>query len=914
MSWLRRPRTWIVAGVVLVVLVAVVLVALPPIARRVAATQVGTAIGREVTIAELRMNLFTRRLSLAGVRVADRSGPPLAEFERLDVQFRLWPLLRGRLHLDSVALSKPRVRLVRTGPNELNISDILARFAAAPPSPKKKEPLHLTLGRFTLTDGGVVFDDRAVSPAHTWEIAGLRAEAQDLATVGGSAGRANVAFALANAPFTVTVEDLRLQPVHARAVVVVRGLELTPLWGYVPATSPMKPERGRFETRIAVEYDATTGVRGGGEVTIADIGLVRAGETIALVSTPTLTLTSRDVVYRDGAVTAARLEATGVPTIVDSSVSPPRRLPLRSLRVSVENVAWPFRGTARTALTVELPESGTVAVNGTAELASYTLDLTVEARDVALAAYRRFLPVDVPLTGRAVATLRVKGVMSELPRIAVSGTVGASRLTLGPGAKPPLAVEGVEVAGLEADWPDRIRVARVAIRKPSALLEREKDGSFPLRTMLTPPAAKAPPAQVPTATQVPTTAVAAVASAPASPSAPVPPAASSPPAAAAKRLALEVGDLTVVDGDVRFVDRTTTPFYSEEIGKLAVAVRNLKNAPDARADVTVQGIVGAAGAVDLKGQVSPFGEPFYLDVAGELRDFAIPRANPYLRHFMDWVAGSGRLSTKVHYRVVGDQLEASNDIVVERLNVERAAGASADKKIGIPLGLAVAIMKDTRGDIRLSVPVGGKMSAPEFSFGEAIATVIKNVMVKLVTAPFRAIGKIFQKGDTVESVAIDPVVFEPGGASLTPEVQQQLKKVADFMRATPQVKLTLQPVVGERDLAALRARAATARIQRVQREEKLADFDAAAARVFKTTFPDKPVPKAPDDIVAALAERETVADEERAALISRRLDVVRKTLAEETGVELDRLQTAAPPPTAGAKSDTGRIEFDLNPS
>jgi hypothetical protein len=894
---LRRPRVWLVAGAVLVVLVAVALVALPSVARRIAVTQIGAAIGREVAIDGLRLNLFTRRLSLSGVRVADRSGPPLAEFDRLDVQFRLWPLLRGRLHLDSLTLSKPRIRLVRTGPNELNVSDILARFASTPASPKK-EPLHVTIGRLALTDGGVTFDDRVVSPPHTWELADLRADAQELATVGGAAGRASVAFALAGAPFTVTVDDLRLRPVHARALVTVRGLELTPLWTYVPATSPMRPERGRFETRLTVEYDATTGVRGGGEVTVADIGLVRAGESVALVSTPTLTLTSRDVVYRDGVVTAARVEAAGVPTIVDSSVSPPRRLPLRSLRVSVENVAWPFRGTARTALTVELPESGTVTVNGTAELASFTLDLDVQARDVALAAYRRFLPVDVPLSGRATAALKVKGVMSQLPRVAVTGTAGASKLAVGPGARPPLAVDSVEVTGLDADWPDRIRVARVAVRKPAALLEREKDGSFPLRTMLSPPAK-------PTA------------GAESTPAAPAPTSTSAPAAPAARRLALEVGDVTVVDGDVRFVDRTTTPFYSEEIGKLAIGVRNLRNAPDARADVTVQGIVGAAGAVDLKGQVSPFGEPFYLDVAGELRDFAVPRANPYLRHFMDWVAGSGRLSTKVHYRVVGDQLEASNDIVVERLNVERAAGAQADKKIGIPLGLAVAIMKDTRGDIRLSIPVGGQLSAPQFSFGEAIATVIKNVMVKIVTAPFRAIGKIFQKGDTVEAVAVDPVTFEPGAATITPEVQAQLKKVADFMRVTPQVTLTLQPVVGGRDLTALRARAATARIQKVQREEKLADFDAAAARVFKTTFPDKPAPKAADEIVAALAEGETVPDEDRTALTARRLEVVRKALAEETGIEPSRLPTAAPSTPAksdSAKSESGRIEFELNPS
>ena len=66
--------------------------------------------------------------------------------------------------------------------------------------------------------------------------------------------------------------------------------------------------------------------------------------------------------------------------------------------------------------------------------------------------------------------------------------------------------------------------------------------------------------------------------------------------------------------------------------------------------------------------------------------------------------------------------------------------------------------------------------------------------------------------------------------------------------------------------------------------------------------------------MTAVAERETIANEERAALISRRLEVVRKALAEETGVEADRLQTAPPSTTADAKSADGRIEFGLNPS
>lgn len=158
------------------------------------------------------------------------------------------------------------------------------------------------------------------------------------------------------------------------------------------------------------------------------------------------------------------------------------------------------------------------------------------------------------------------------------------------------------------------------------------------------------------------------------------------------------------------------------------------------------------------------------------------------------------------------------------------------------------------------------------------------------------------------------VLAESGSAVLTADTQKPLQRVADFLRASPQVSLTLQPILSERDLAALRARGATARIQSVQRQEKLAELAEAAVRVFKATYPERPVPKATEEIVAALAERESVTEDERSALTSRRLEVTRKALVEEAGVEADRLVAAPPAATASQPSGDGRIEFDLKPS
>jgi hypothetical protein len=149
-------------------------------------------------------------------------------------------------------------------------------------------------------------------------------------------------------------------------------------------------------------------------------------------------------------------------------------------------------------------------------------------------------------------------------------------------------------------------------------------------------------------------------------------------------------------------------------------------------------------------------------------------------------------------------------------------------------------------------------------------------------------------------------------------VDHRRQRVADFMRASPQVSLTLQPILSERDLAALRARGATARIQNVQRQEKLAELAEAAVRAFKATYPERPVPKATEEIVAALAERESVTEDERSALTARRLEVTRKALVEDAGVEVNRLQAPPAAPAAAAASGEqtgeGRIEFDLKPS
>src|SRR5206468_2431876 len=146
-------------------------------------------------------------------------------------------------------------------------------------------------------------------------------------------------------------------------------------------------------------------------------------------------------------------------------------------------------------------------------------------------------------------------------------------------------------------------------------------------------------------------------------------------------------------------------------------------------------------------------------------------------------------------------------------------------------------------NLAFSLPVAGKLGSPGFSFGGAVMAALKNALVNLVAGPLGAIGKLFSRGEAVEEIKIDPVEFQPGGASVTAEGDGHLQRLADFLRAAPNATLTLRPVVSDADLASLRTGELTARIQRVQREGHVVAFAEAAARVFWEAHPDRPLPK-----------------------------------------------------------------------
>lgn len=132
---------------VLVLIVVVLLVAAvlfinyklqAPETKELALKAAQDALGAKVQINDLNISLFSG-IRLRGVTIANPQGfdGSLLTAEEFVLRYNLWPLLQRRLEIETLALRKPVIRLVRNEKGQWNYDQIGAKTAAAPAEPAK---------------------------------------------------------------------------------------------------------------------------------------------------------------------------------------------------------------------------------------------------------------------------------------------------------------------------------------------------------------------------------------------------------------------------------------------------------------------------------------------------------------------------------------------------------------------------------------------------------------------------------------------------------------------------------------------------------------------------------------------------------------------------------------------------------
>ncbi|WP_226939808.1 DUF748 domain-containing protein [Janthinobacterium rivuli] len=452
---------------------------------------------------------------------------------------------------------------------------------------------------------------------------------------------------------------------------------------------------------------------------------------------------------------------------------------LQDARLSLHDVSNDMKQALPFELGVGLREGGLLTANGKFVPGTGAVDAQLNLKQLTLA------PVQ-PLLAQHLKLKLAGGTLS-----------GSGRLTTGGGAPkaPKVRYEGgVDIAGLVlnetdgkrfASWksvradkltasvgPDFVDIPELRVVEPNAQLIIENDRSLNAQRLLV----KAPePAAAPATTATPTAADAA--------------------------FPVRVRRVRLQNAKLDFADLSLRPQFAAKIYELNGVVTGLSTRRDARSQIELDGRIDEFGLARVRGQLNPFAPTDNTDLNVVFKNVDMVSASPYTMKFAGYKVAEGKISLDLQYKVRNRQLDGTNQIVLDKLTLgERIDSPDALK---LPLELALAILKDSDGRIDLGLPVSGDMNDPQFSYGALIWKAVGNVLTKIVTAPFRALGNLLG----ISADKLEAIDFDPGSAVLLPPEREKLKQVAQILAKREQLKLAVPGQYSDTDAAALRAQA-----------------------------------------------------------------------------------------------------------
>lgn len=255
---------------------------------------------------------------------------------------------------------------------------------------------------------------------------------------------------------------------------------------------------------------------------------------------------------------------------------------------------------------------------------------------------------------------------------------------------------------------------------------------------------------------------------------------------------IRIGEVLFEDGSASFADFSLRPPFVTAAHDLNGRIGTLDNRQTKPAGVQLEGKVDRYAPVSLDGTLTPFDPLQSLDIVTRFRQLELTTLSPYSAKFAGYRIRRGRLDLDLHYRIVAGRLAASNHVVIEQLQL----GEQIDSPdaVDLPVRLAVALLKDSRGNIELKLPVEGDLNDPNFDVMPIVWQALRNLVARAATSPFRFIAGLTATGAGADLGHID---FDPASAALDAHARQALSTLGEALAKRPALRLDIEGTARE---------------------------------------------------------------------------------------------------------------------
>ncbi len=246
-------------------------------------------------------------------------------------------------------------------------------------------------------------------------------------------------------------------------------------------------------------------------------------------------------------------------------------------------------------------------------------------------------------------------------------------------------------------------------------------------------------------------------------------------------------------GHLIFTDYTHGDKFQYDLDSLYV-LSDRVNSNKSRIILDVHSTLNRSGS--LKGTLAVSPKNFQdMDIDCAVSGLLISDFNPYSKYYVATPFLNGIVTYTNKTSILNRKLISKN--VLDIFKIEAGKKVKSKTAMKIPVRLAVSLLKDVHGNIHLDIPVTGSLDDPKFKWGKVIWGVLKNVMVKAATAPFRFFANAF--GGKEEDYK--QVNFDYLQNTINESQKKTLDNLARVLTQKPELRLQLLQVTSRQDEA-----------------------------------------------------------------------------------------------------------------
>lgn len=299
----------------------------------------------------------------------------------------------------------------------------------------------------------------------------------------------------------------------------------------------------------------------------------------------------------------------------------------------------------------------------------------------------------------------------------------------------------------------------------------------------------------------------------------------------------------VKSGQLHFVDESISPAFKKTLEFDRLEISDIDSANHQHA---LHFTVGAKDSefltVNVTGEARPFGELVNLNLEGEIKEFPLPQASAYTSKYIGFGVEKGQLNTDLQIAVVDSVIDGKTVLYINAAefdSTDTVDDLSVVKQGSVPLNVALNMIKDGDGNIKLVVPLSGNVDDPNFGVQYIVGLIIekaalsqaKSYLLNTFVPYAKVVSVAMAAGSYALKVRFEDLPYQPGVVDVAPDQQEYVQQLIALLRDDEDLIVHVCPTAAITEPANTDSQTSG----NVDRKQALLDLANTRANNFKRT-------------------------------------------------------------------------------